>query len=64
VLLLSDSNEYADFPGMIVHFKCPASRFFPLLCAPFIELLVHEIAKRKGREAGIFRHARKVTDRE
>ncbi|MHB9027545.1 MAG: SIS domain-containing protein [Candidatus Latescibacterota bacterium] len=63
-LILSDSKEYSDFTGMTVTFDCPASRYFPLLCAPFIELFVHETARRKGREAGVFRHARKVTDRE
>ena len=39
-------------------------RFFPLVCAPFIELFVHETAKRKGKEAGIFHSISKVTSRE
>lgn len=39
-------------------------RYFPLLCAPFIECFVHETAKLKGCQAGIFRHAGKITDRE
>ena len=37
---------------------------FPLLCAPFIEYLVHEIASANNKEAGVFRHAQKITDRE
>lgn len=64
VLVLCDSDEYGDFPGMRVTYDCPDARYFPILCAPFIELFVHEAARRKGREAGVFRHARKVTDRE
>jgi glucosamine--fructose-6-phosphate aminotransferase (isomerizing) len=64
ILVLADTPKYADFTGMTVSFDCPESRYFPLLCAPFIEFFVHEAARGKGREAGVFRHARKVTDRE
>ena len=64
VLVLADSREYADFSGMSVVRACPSPRYFPLVCAPFIELFVHETAKRKGKEAGVFRRIHKVTDRE
>jgi fructoselysine-6-P-deglycase FrlB-like protein len=40
------------------------SRYFPILSAPFIEYFVHEVAKMKGQEAGVFQHAQKITDRE
>jgi len=40
------------------------SRYFPILCAPFLEYFVHEVAEMKGKEAGVFQHARKITDRE
>ncbi len=64
ILTVADSDGYGDIPGMQVTFDCTYPRYFPLLCAPFIELFVHEAAKAKGREAGVFRHARKITDRE
>ncbi len=63
VLLLADSREYTDFSGMTVAWNCPA-RHFPLVCAPFIELFVHETAKLRGKQAGVFRTISKVTDRE
>lgn len=64
VLVLSDAADYGDTAEMEVILPNAVSRFFPLVCAPFIELFVHETAKRRGKEAGIFRHISKVTDRE
>jgi glucosamine--fructose-6-phosphate aminotransferase (isomerizing) len=64
IIAVADSPEYAC-PGICsVVIGSPGSCSFPLLCAPFIELFVHETAKWNGREAGIFRHIGKVTDRE
>jgi fructoselysine-6-P-deglycase FrlB-like protein len=40
------------------------SRYFPIICAPFLEYFVHEVAAMHGKEAGVFHHAQKVTDRE
>ncbi len=37
------------------------TRYFPLLCAPFIEYFVQETALGKGREAGVFHWAQKIT---
>ena len=52
-------------PGMMeVRLDSPSPRYFPIMCAPFIELFVHEAAMSRGREAGVFRHATKITSRE
>lgn len=67
VLVLSDGcgKRLPDYPGMMeVCLESPSPRCFPIMCAPFIELFVHEAAKFRGREAGIFRHATKITLRE
>ncbi len=64
ILVVSDNRKYGNLPVMNVNIESPSSRCFPLMCAPFIELFVHEAAKHKGREAGIFRHATKITSKE
>ena len=64
VLAVADSPQYCG-PGMrTAVIESPDPRMFPLLCAPFIELFVHEAAKRRGREAGVFRRISKVTAKE
>jgi glucosamine--fructose-6-phosphate aminotransferase (isomerizing) len=66
VLVIADARytDLENLPVLVIPVECPVSRFFPLLCAPFIEFFIHETAKNKGREAGIFRHAHKTTSRE
>ena len=64
VLVVSDNKKYGNSTVTNVIIESPSSRFFPLMCAPFIEFFVHEAAKLKGREAGIFRHAIKITSKE
>lgn len=64
VLVAADSPYPCGSEVRTVVIESPEPRSFPLLCAPFIELLVHEAAKLRGREAGAFRRIGKVTDRE
>ena len=64
VLVVSDNKKYGNSTVTNVIIESPSSLCFPLMCAPFIELFVHEAAKLKGREAGIFRHATKITSKE
>ena len=67
VLVVSDinRNSYKQSPTlMTAHIDCRQPRYFPISCAPFIEFFVHEAAKLKGKEAGIFNHATKITARE
>jgi len=64
VVAVADSPEYAPASCLAVMIPPAAPRCSPIVAAPYIELLVHEIARRKGKEAGVFRHATKVTDRE
>jgi len=64
---LADRKTAGDIiaPGSLsLVLECPATQFFPILCAPFLEFFVHETAERKGREAGVFRHASKITAKE
>ncbi len=64
VLAVADSKDY-DLDGIeTVVIEAPERRIFSILCAPFIELFVHETAKRSGREAGAFRRISKVTAKE
>jgi len=60
VLLLSDGERSFE-DSATVSVRPPSPRYFPLACAPFVELFVHEAAKSKGREAGVFRRATKIT---
>jgi len=64
VLLLTDSRK--DVPESILNIalQMPDHANFPISCAHFIGLFVHELAKLAGKEAGVFRHASKITDRE
>jgi len=64
VLAVTDSPDYNTGSVDTVVIETPERRIFPILCAPFIEFLVHEIASRIGREAGAFRRITKVTARE
>lgn len=67
VLIISEIGRELSPPSetvMYVHIPNSDPRYFPLLCAPFIEYYVHEAAKIKGKEAGVFRHATKITSRE
>ncbi len=64
VLIVSDRNIDDRSNGLNIAIESPDPRYFPIMCAPFIELFVHEMAKQKGREAGVFRHAVKITSRE
>ena len=64
ILVVTDGKQHVSGDMMTVPVKCPHPGVFPVLCAPFIELFVHAVAKRKGTEAGIFRHAAKITSRE
>lgn len=64
VLAVADSPDY-ELDGVdTVVIETPERRMFPILCAPFIELFVHETARREGREAGVFRRISKVTAKE
>lgn len=64
ILAVADSPDY-DLGGIdTVVIEAPERRIFPILCAPFIELFVHETARRTGREAGVFRRISKITARE
>ncbi len=60
------ADETAHIPGTCGGVTVPAASpgCFPIACAPFIGFLVHCLALDRGREAGVFRHARKVTDSE
>lgn len=62
VLLVSDRKYDTKLRQIVI--PAPSNRYFPLACAPFIELFVHEMAKQRGRIAGVFTHAVKITDRE
>jgi glutamine---fructose-6-phosphate transaminase (isomerizing) len=65
--VLSDHKKSGELPAsgiLSLVMECPVPRFFPILCAPFLELFVHQTAECKGREAGVFRHASKITARE
>lgn len=62
VVLISDKTYATKLTQIVL--PAPAPRYFPLTCAPFIELFVHESAKLCDRTAGVFTHAVKVTDRE
>lgn len=67
VLIISDTDrELSPSAESVMHIHIPNSgpRYFPLLCAPFIEYFVHETAMKKGKVAGVFRHATKITSRE
>ncbi|MCE5249674.1 SIS domain-containing protein [bacterium] len=66
VLLITDEEKPdVECSNMLpVSIKCPDPRFFSMLCAPLSGLFIHETAKRRGREAGIFRHIQKITARE
>lgn len=64
VLIVSDRDIGDRSAGLNISIESPAPRYFPIMCAPFIEFFVHEMAKRRGREAGVFRHAVKITSRE
>ena len=67
VLVISDgSTNYGLLPGDVheVVIEGSGGLYFPIMCAPFIEYFVHEAAELRGREAGIFRHATKITSRE
>ena len=62
VLVIGDRKYDTTLEQIII--PTPSPVYFPLSCAPFIELFVHEAAKQRGRTAGIFNYAVKVTDRE
>jgi fructoselysine-6-P-deglycase FrlB-like protein len=62
VLVIGDRNYDTALEEIVI--SSPSTRYFPIACAPFIELFVHEAAKQRGRTAGVFTHAVKVTDRE
>ena len=67
ILIISDTDReifMSEEHEMHVYIPNSIPRYFPLLCAPFIEYFVHETAKLKGKEAGVFRHATKITARE
>ncbi len=64
VLVVADSPDYKVGTADTVVIEAPERRFFPILCAPFIEFFVHETARRTGREAGVFRRISKITARE
>ncbi len=64
VLIVSDREGYRSSEVKSVIIESANSRFFSIVCATFIELFVHEMAKRKGREAGVFNHISKITDKE
>ena len=61
-------NEYSAniLAGNVrrIHIECPETRYFPLMCAPFIEFFVHYAAKTRGKTAGIFSRISKITSRE
>ncbi|MFC1541558.1 SIS domain-containing protein [Candidatus Latescibacterota bacterium] len=62
VLVIGDQFYDTTLEQIVI--TSPSSRYFPISCAPFIELFVHKVAKQLGRTAGVFTHAVKVTDRE
>ena len=70
VLMVTDSTggyaSGADPPYNSIHVETGGlpSRFFSILCAPFIEYCVHILARSRGRTAGEFRYATKITSRE
>ncbi|MBN1292036.1 MAG: SIS domain-containing protein [Candidatus Latescibacteria bacterium] len=71
VFVVSDGTSVVDSSDTsFLHTSLPfgnetiPSRLFPILCAPFIGFFVHETGKLKGKEAGIFRHATKITAKE
>ncbi|MBT4485133.1 MAG: SIS domain-containing protein [Candidatus Latescibacteria bacterium] len=63
VAVVSD-RKYDNSKILNIVVESISPRYFPLLCAPFMELFVHETAKRKGKEAGVFHSISKVTSRE
>ncbi|MFC1651446.1 SIS domain-containing protein [Candidatus Latescibacterota bacterium] len=62
VLIVSDVVYSGGTDIMNVVIDTPYPRYFPILCAPFIEFLVHEMAKMNGLTAGVFRNVSKITD--
>ncbi|MFC1608222.1 SIS domain-containing protein [Candidatus Latescibacterota bacterium] len=67
VLVLSEGTiDEGSLPQGVLQVVIPGSggRYFPTMCAPFIEYFVHEAAAIRGQEAGVFRHATKITSRE
>jgi len=67
ILIISDTDrDISPSAESVMNVCVPNSvpRYFPLLCAPFIEYFVHETARLQGKVAGMFRHATKITLRE
>ena len=70
ILVLTDSEGEYGFPHestlMNVHIETGGlpSRYFPVVGAPFMEYFVHWLALGRGRTAGSFIHATKITTRE
>ena len=67
ILIVSDTERDISpsaESAMYVHIPNSVPRYFPLLCAPFIEYFVHETAKKKEKVAGVFSHATKITAKE
>ena len=62
ILLVGDRKYESNLEQIVI--RTPSPGIFPIACAPFIELFVHEMAKQRGRTAGVFSHAVKVTNRE
>jgi len=62
VMVIGDRNYDTSLEKIVI--PSPSPRYFPIACAPFIELFVHEAAKQRGRTAGVFTKAVKVTNRE
>ena len=62
VLIIGDRKNDTSLEQVLIQPVSP--QYFPISCAPFMELFVHEKAKQRGRTAGIFFHAVKVTDKE
>jgi glutamine---fructose-6-phosphate transaminase (isomerizing) len=61
VLIVSDAPYFEGGDILNVVIETPYPRYFAILCAPFIELFVHEMALKSGLVAGVFRNVSKIT---
>lgn len=64
LVVVTDSPAFALREACVLRVPHLGEDLFPLAAATAQELLLHEVAARRGIVAGSFRHARKITDSE
>ncbi len=64
VVVFSDQRFKLPKKSLLLKMPMVGEELFPLACCITQERLLHEVARRRGKTAGVFRRCSKITDKE